>query len=469
MMAMALTFVTMTAAVVGPPEPLPPSPSSRQLAWHEMEIYGFVHFGPNTFTGVEWGEGREHPDVFAPSELDCRQWARTFRDAGLKMLIVTAKHHDGFCLWPSKLSTHTVAQSKWRNGKGDVLRELSDACKEFGLKLGVYLSPWDRNHPTYGTPEYNQVFVGMLNEVLTRYGRVSEVWFDGACGEGPNGKRQVYDWDLFVSTVRKLQPSACIFGDGGPDVRWVGNESGYAGEENWSLLHKERFSPGNSVQAQLYTGHPDGTSWVPAECDVSIRPGWFYHASQDGQVKSVEKLMDIYEGSVGRNASLLLNVPPDRRGLIHENDVQALLAFRKERDRIYGHNLAQGASATSSNVRGPGFEPERVLDGKPKTYWAAADGVTEASLELALPQQRSFDRLIAQESIALGQRIQSFAVDAWVEGGWKELARGTTVGAKRIVRLPLTTSQRVRFRILGARACPTLTTLSLHRAAQLDG
>src|SRR5579862_1656649 len=281
-------------------KPVPPLPSPRQLAWHRMERYCFAHFGPNTFTGKEWGTGKEATDIFNPKHLDCRQWVHTFKDAGFSGVIITAKHHDGFCLWPSKLSTHTVAQSPWKNGKGDVLKELSQACKAEDMKFGVYLSPWDRNHPTYGTPEYNETFKAMLKEVLTHYGPVFEVWFDGANGEGPNGKRQVYDWPGFIQVVRQCQPNAVIFSDAGPDIRWVGNEEGYAGETNWCTIDKGKFSPGHADQHVLNVGDENGPDWVPAECDVSIRPGWFWRESENTKIKSVQKLMDIWYGSVGR-------------------------------------------------------------------------------------------------------------------------------------------------------------------------
>ncbi len=275
------------------PEPYGAIPSENQLRWHELEYYMFVHFGPNTFTGQEWGSGEEQPDVFNPAALDCRQWAATARLAGMKGIIITAKHHDGFCLWPSRYSTHTVRESAWQNGKGDVLKELSSACREYGLKFGVYLSPWDRNHPAYGTPGYNQVFAHMLEEVLTGYGDVFEQWFDGANGEGPNGKKQEYNWPLFFETVKKLQPEAVIFSDGGPGCRWAGNEKGYAGETNWCTLNANRVFPGYPNFEELTTGHEDGTHWVPAECDVSIRPGWFDSPATDNQINSLAELIEI--------------------------------------------------------------------------------------------------------------------------------------------------------------------------------
>ncbi|MCO5297027.1 MAG: alpha-L-fucosidase [Fimbriimonadaceae bacterium] len=459
-------FATMAGGQL--PRDLPkvfPVPSPRQLAWQKLETYAFVHFGPNTFTDREWGEGREDPKVFAPTQLDCRQWVRAFKDAGFKAVILTAKHHDGFCLWPSKQSTHTVAQSGWKGGKGDVLRELSDACREAGLKLGVYLSPWDRNHPLYGTPEYNEVFKNCLEEVLTGYGEVSEVWFDGANGEGPNGKRQVYDWPAFIDVVRLHAPNAVIFSDAGPDIRWVGNEAGYAGETNWSTLNRDLFVPGTPLSQQLTQGHEDGSHWVPAECDVSIRPGWFYHASQDGQVKSLEKLLDIYYGSVGRNGSMLLNVPPDRRGLIHETDVKRLREFKQALDRIFEHDLARGRPvvATGTFSEAKTYAAANATDGNPDTFWAGAaprDGLT---IELGSPQV--FNRVVLQEAIAYGQRVKSFSIWVRVDGSWKPAFEGgTTIGAKRILRLPPVTADAVRLSVLDCKQQPTIASFELYCA-----
>lgn len=315
-------------------------PTKAQLQWHEMEFYFFVHFGPNTFTNKEWGEGTEPEDIFNPSNLDCEQWARIAKQSGAKGIIITAKHHDGFCLWPSQYSTHTVRESKWKNGKGDVLKELSEACRKHGLKFGVYISPWDRNHPKYGTEEYNDVFVNMMTEIFSKYGPIWELWWDGANGEGPNGKKQVYDWHRFERTVRKLSPNTVVFSDIGPDIRWVGNERGIAAETNWNLLDTAGFTRGHGAPPNdtLQQGNVYGSNWIPAECDVSIRPGWFYHKEEDDKVKSPEVLFDLYLKSVGRGANFLLNVPPDQRGLIHENDSAALVGFKKLKDNTFSKN-----------------------------------------------------------------------------------------------------------------------------------
>jgi alpha-L-fucosidase len=472
----SLPFVTALAASIacavaalgagapaGTPAPVPPLPSTAQIAWQRMETNAFVHFGPNTFTSVEWGSGREDPAVFNPTAFDARQWVRVFKAAGLRGVIVTAKHHDGFCLWPSKLSTHTVARSPWRDGRGDVLRELSDACREAGLAFGVYLSPWDRNHPTYGTPEYNRVFAGMLEEVLGGYGPIFEVWFDGANGEGPNGRRQEYDWPLFHATVRRLQPQAVIFSDAGPGVRWVGNERGEGAMTSWSLIDRDRYLPGTALSDELGEGTSLGRDWVPPECDVSIRPGWFYRASEDARVKPAERLFRLYEQSVGRNCLLLLNVPPDTRGRIAGPDEAALAGMRRLIETVYGTNLARRGRAEGEGGHAGDHVPARVLDGDPETFWAPADGSHRATLTIALERAETFDRVVLQEPIALGQRIATFEIEAWAASRWERIGFGTTVGSKRIVTVPLTTADRIRVVVHHARGVPLVAEVSLHR------
>ncbi len=445
------------------PVPLAPVPSPAQVAWQRMETNAFVHFGPNTFTSVEWGSGREDPAVFNPTAFDARQWVRTFKAAGLKGVILTAKHHDGFCLWPSRLSTHTLARSPWKGGTGDVLRELSDACHEAGLKFGVYLSPWDRNHPAYGTPEYNRVFVGMLEEVLSGYGPIFEVWFDGANGEGPNGKRQVYDWPAFHATVKRLQPEAVTFSDGGPGVRWVGNERGQGSLTSWALLDRVRYAPGTPFSDDLGEGSRLGTDWVPPECDVSIRPGWFYRASENARVKPAATLFRLYEQSVGRNCQLLLNVPPDTRGLIADPDAEALAGMRRAIDVTYGVNLAHGARI-SADGSGSGLEPALAIDGSPDTFWAAPAQSTTGRVTLALPARATFDRVVLQEPIAFGQRVGAFEVEAMLDGQWTRITAGSTIGYKRILIVPATETDRVRVTIHEARACPFIAEIGLHRS-----
>jgi alpha-L-fucosidase len=428
----------LLAAVSCAEKPYGAVPSPYQLEWQAMEMNMFCHFGPNTFTGREWGDGTEAEDLFNPTDLDCRQWAATAKAAGFKGIIITAKHHDGFCLWPSPVSTHTVAQSAWRDGKGDVLQELSDACREYGLKFGVYISPWDRNDPHYGTPEYNDIFVQTLESVLGgAYGPVYEQWFDGACGEGPNGKKQVYDWPLFNGTVFKHQPQAVIFSDVGPGCRWVGNEGGSAGRTNWGTLNAGGFTPGqNSPSLQsLNEGDRGGSAWIPAETDVSIRPGWFWKAAETPRVKSVQQLLKIYYESVGRNSLLLLNVPPDERGHIDPVDSTRLMEFRTALDAIFADNLADGA-----RIRRKGDTWTVTLDG-----------------------EKAFNRLVLQEDLTLGQRIAAFTVEALTADGWTPVAEETTVGFKRIVLLPDVTASAVRIRVDETLAKPIISQIALYQ------
>ena len=437
---------------VAPPEPYGAVPTPQQIEWQKMEMNMFAHFGPNTFTGLEWGLGTEAEDIFNPSALDCGQWASIAKAAGFKGIIITGKHHDGFCLWPNPVSTHTVAQSPWKDGKGDVLKELSEACAKEGLKFGVYVSPWDRNDPHYGTPEYNDVYVKTLETVHDgRYGEVFEQWFDGANGEGPNGKKQVYDWPRFHETVLKYSPNAIMFSDVGPGCRWVGNERGVAGRTNWSTLNTKGFTPGAGSPSTdtLNTGNVHGAVWHPAETDVSIRPGWFWRESENDKVKSLNKLLSIYYTSVGRNSLLLLNVPPDDRGLIHSADSARLMEFRRAIDEIFKDNLADGAKAKASNVRGRGFGAGNILDGNFDSYWATKDGINEASVTFNLAGEKTFNRVLIQEYIPLGQRVKSFTVEAeGPDGQWKEIARETTIGYKRIVPTEKVTTSKVRVNLV---------------------
>ncbi len=461
----------------GAPPPVRPVPSAQQLAWHELEFYGFLHFTVNTFTDKEWGYGDEDPAVFNPSALDARQWARVARDAGMKGLIITAKHHDGFCLWPSRHTEHSVKGSPWRDGRGDVLAELSRACREYGLKLGVYLSPWDRNHAHYGRPEYLTYYRNQLRELLTQYGPVFEVWFDGANGGdgfygGARETRRIdnttyYDWPNTWDFVRQLAPAAVMFSDAGPDVRWVGNEAGTAFETTWYGLDRSKVYPGDPRYAKEFArGSLDSGDWVPPEVDVSIRPGWFYHPAEDAKVKSLEDLLEIYYNSVGRGANLLLNIPPDRRGLIPDVDAARLREFRRVLNETFRTDLARGARVTATDVRGRSsrFAPGLLADGKAGTYWAASDGVTTASVELELREPAVFDRVVLQEAIALGQRVEAWHVEAEVDGGWKRIGEGTSIGYKRILRCDPVRARRVRVTIDKARACPTLSTVGLFKS-----
>ncbi|MCD4729069.1 MAG: alpha-L-fucosidase, partial [Bacteroidales bacterium] len=387
-------------------KPMPVVPSPSQLAYQEMEMIGFIHYSINTFTDKEWGYGDESPELFNPTELDAEQWAKTARDAGIKQLILTAKHHDGFCLWPSKYTEHSVKNSPWKNGKGDLVREFVDACHKYNLKVGLYLSPWDRNHKDYGTPEYITYYRNQLEELLTNYGKISEIWFDGANGGdgyygGANEVRKIdretyYNWDSINKLVLSLQPGIIIFSDKGPGCRWIGNEHGIAGETNWSTFSPDSIIIGASNRAYLNSGDPDGTNWVVGECDVSIRPGWFYHQSQDDKVKTLAELRKMYYGSVGRNGVLLLNLPPDRRGLIHENDVQRLNDFAAFRKETFYENLATNKTASASNFRQNQniYHPDKMLDSDKSTYWALDNEVVNASAEIDLGDAVQFDLVV---------------------------------------------------------------------------
>ena len=470
---------TISCTQVPSPDPVLPLPTERQLAWHELEFYAFVHFNMNTFSDMEWGMGDESPEMFNPTELDCRQWARVCKEAGMKGIILTAKHHDGFCLWPSEYTEHSVKNSPWKNGKGDVVRELADACNEYDLKLGIYLSPWDRNHADYGKPEYIEYFRNQLTELMTNYGDVFEVWFDGANGGtgwygGANENRKIdnktyYDWENTRKIVRELQPNACMFSDAGPDVRWVGNEEGWAMETNWSAINKDEFYPGSPNYKELRTGHENGTHWVPAEVDVSIRPGWYYHKYEDHKVKSLPHLLDIYYNSIGRNASLLINFPVDIRGLIHEKDAEQILKLGKSIKADFENNLAIGKKANATNIRGGSkkYKAENVNDGNADTYWATDDSVKTASLIIDFSEPIEFNRFLAQEDIRLGQRVKKFTLDAFVGNEWKEIASETTIGNKRILRFANVKATKLRLNIVDSKACPIISNIEVYKAPKV--
>jgi alpha-L-fucosidase len=426
--------------------PARPRPSPSQLAWQREEFALFLHFGVNTFTDREWGDGREDPSIFSPSALDARQWARAARNAGAQALILTAKHHDGFCLWPTRTTRHSVAASPWRSGQGDVVREFVDACHAEGLKAGLYLSPWDRNNPVYGdSPKYNDLYCDQLTELLTRYGPINEVWFDGANGEGPNGKRQVYDWPRFFGLVRKLQPTAVMFSDAGPDVRWCGNEKGTAGDPNWSTVNPDAVpfpgADGPGIIDALQHGDRDGTVWRPAEVDVSIRPGWFYHPAEDDRVRTVDDLAGLYLSSVGRNGKLLLNVPPTRNGLLHSTDVARLAQFRARLNSVFELDLARDARRTMSKI-GPA-RAELELDlGRPMT-------VTVARLE---------------EDITRGQSVARYTLYGALDEDWGVLSRGSTIGYTKLDLLEPVTVRRVRLAIEDAAGMPPDVAVKLYNA-----
>jgi len=441
-----VVWVSLIALAALANEPYGPVPTPRQLAWQEMEFIGFLHFTVNTFTDKEWGYGDESPEIFHPTDFNADQIVRTLKEAGMKQVILTCKHHDGFCLWPSKYTEHSVKNSPWKNGKGDVVREISDACRRHGLKFGVYLSPWDRNHKDYGTPAYLTYYRNQLRELLTQYGPVHEVWFDGANGGdgyygGAREKRKIdnrtyYDWPNTIRMVRELQPDACIFSDAGPDIRWVGNERGIAGETCWGTLNRDDFVPGNADSKRLNTGDRPGTHWVPAECDVSIRPGWFYHAKEDDKVRSPENLLNLYFASVGRGAVLLLNVPPDRRGLIHENDVKSLQGFRRLLDVTFTTNLAAVAKVTNTSPT------ERIL---------------------VFDRPVTFNVVRIREDLRWGQRVEAFALDQWKDGQWAQFAGGTSIGHCRLTRGATITTDKVRLRITQTPVPPVISEVSLFR------
>jgi alpha-L-fucosidase len=456
------------------PAPCGPVPSENQMRWQEMEYYAFVHFSLNTYTDQSWGFGNEDVKLFNPKDLDCRQWARICKEAGMKGVIITAKHHCGFCLWPSKYTEYSVKNAPWKNGKGDVVREMADACKEYGLKLGIYLSPWDRNSAVYGKPEYITYFRNQLIELLTNYGPIFEVWYDGANGgsgyyNGANETRTIdrtnyYDWKNTYALVRKLQPNIVIWNDGGEraDLRWVGTEEGYVGETNWSLLNSTGEVPWN----MLHYGLENGNSWVPAEVNTSIRPEWFYHPSEDSKVKTLPHLMNTYYNSIGHNGSLLLNFPIMPNGLINEKDEKAALDFAKAVKESFAVNLAEKAKAEASNIRGNAkeFSAANAIDGNKDTYWATDDDITKASLTIDLGKPTLFNRFLAQEYIRLGQRVKAFSVEALVDGTWKELAKATTIGYKRILRFPSVKATQVRLSITDSKSCPVISGIGIYNA-----
>ncbi len=454
------------------------TPSVRQLRWQKLELTAFFHFGINTYTNREWGKGHEDESLFNPTQLDAEQWVKTCKQAGIKQVILTAKHHDGFCLWQSKYTEHSVKKSPWKGGKGDVMKEVSDACKKHNIGFGVYLSPWDMTEATYGTDAYNDFFVNQMTELLTNYGQIDEVWFDGANGEGANGKKQVYDFERYYKLIRTLQPTATI-AIMGPDVRWVGTESGYGRETEWSVMPIDArlqenilknaqtditFAPMGDMTESDIASRPKimgakGLIWYPSETDVSIRPGWFYHPEEDERVKTPEKLFDIYCSSVGRNSVLLLNLPPNTEGVLHPNDVKNLLAWRKLLDETFQTNLAHGAKIKAKN----GVGAKHLLDGNTATHFTTRGQDTTTIIDFQLKNTQTFDVLQLQENIKMGQRIESFKLEYWDQTTWKEIATGTTVGYKRILRFEPVTTDKVRLHILSSRLNPTIAEFGLYK------
>ena len=448
-------------------------PTPEQLAWQELEYTAFIHFGINTFVGREWGDGTEPPEKFNPTELDAIQWVKTFKDAGMKMVILTAKHHDGFCLWPTKTTGHSVKASPWRNGNGDLVREVKDACEALGLKFGLYLSPWDRNAESYGdSPRYNEFFRQQLTELLTWYGRVDEVWFDGANGEGPNGRVQEYDWASFYEVIHRLQPGAVV-AIMGEDVRWVGTETGYGRTTEWSVT---ALAPGGRPEMEAinerlgitatskdlgsreFIEQADRLFWYPAEVDVSIRPSWFFHEEENNRVKSLAHLVDIYFNSVGMNAVLLLNVPPDRRGLIHETDVARLKEFRRWMDEAFSENLVLNAKPFRRNGNA-------LIDFDKETFWTVKD--FPEVMEFMWPEETTFDIIELSEYISKGQRVEQFQVEAWLNGNWERVASGTTIGYKRLFKIAPIKTNRVRLVIEQARYHALISSFRLFLAPEI--
>ena len=467
------------AAEVAAPAPFGAVPSERQLKWHQLETTAFLHFGVNTFTGKEWGNGDEDPNLFQPTAFDADAIAAALAAAGMHGVILTCKHHDGLCLWPTATTDHSISKSSWKSGQGDVVRDISAAAKRHGLAFGVYLSPWDRNNAQYGKPGYIGIYRRQLTELLTNYGPIFEVWHDGANGGdgyygGANEKRTIdkstyYDWPGTWSLIRSLQPNAVVFSDVGPDIRWVGNERGIAGDPCWAAYDPVGAdggpaSPGNIRERDSPTGTRDGSQWLPAECDVSIRPGWFWRDSENARVKTPAQLIALYYQSTGRGANLLLNVPPTRAGVLDAPDVASLKAFGDYRRATFTTDLAARAKVTASNIRGNRlmYGPENLVDGKHDTVWAADDSVKTPQVIFNLAHRATFSVIRIREAIQFGQRIDSVQVDRWEKNGWQPVAAATSIGPRRLIRLPQpVTASRLRLRIANASASPVLTEFAL--------
>ncbi|MBS1490164.1 MAG: alpha-L-fucosidase [Bacteroidetes bacterium] len=464
-----------TQQKVSPPQAISPVPTPTQLAWHDMELNAFVHFGINTFTDKEWGYGDENENFFNPTQCSPSQWVSVLKEAGFKGLILTCKHHDGFCLWPSKFTEHSIKNAPWKNGKGDLVREVAEACKQEGLKFGIYLSPWDRHHKDYGSPAYIEYYRHQLNELFTLYPDVFEMWFDGANGgDGFYGGqretrkingRQYYDWPTTLSQVRQIDTSVLFFSDAGPDIRWAGNEKGNVSKTYWNTITPDTLYAGKAgIENLLNTGTENGTSWIPAECDVSIRPGWFYHAKEDSLVKTPEQLFDIYLKSVGRGSLLLLNIPPDKRGWFHENDIKSLRGFRKLFNEEFKKDLAQNAIVKTDTYRGHDdrFAPGALTDGNDETYWATDDDHLTGTIEINLAKKEKIKYVVLQEYIKLGQRIKHFSVEVWKNNKWEQVARETTIGRKRILKIVPVETNKIRVNILSAKTCPVISNIEIY-------
>lgn len=476
---MAIEFMAACSSSVKAPEAVYPIPESKQVEWQKLETYAFVHFGLNTFNDREWGYGDSDPKTFNPTKLDCEQWAQTFVKAGLKGVILTAKHHDGFCLWPTKLTEYCIRNTPYKDGKGDVVGELAKACKKYGLKFAVYLSPWDRNHADYGTPAYVEYYHKQLRELLSTYGEVFEIWFDGANGgDGYYGgakesrkidRRTYYNYPEIYKIIDELQPQAVVFSDGGPGCRWVGNEKGFAGATNWSFLRAGEVYAGYPRGYELTNGHADGNQWVAAECDVSIRPGWFYHPEQDDRVKSVDHLVDLYYRSVGHNANLLLNFPVDRDGLVHPIDSAHAVALYQTIQKQLSQNILKGIVPEVSVERGGDFVAKAMTDDDFDTYWATPDGVLAADIIFDLKKLQKVNRMLLQEYIPLGQRVKSFVVEYAQGEKWVPVSLAeetTTIGYKRLLRFETVETSKIRVRFLDARGPLTINNVEAYYAGE---
>ncbi|WP_369753921.1 alpha-L-fucosidase [Flavobacterium sp. WC2409] len=471
-----IVLCTSCKESVKAPKPYGPLPTQKQINWQEMESYAFIHFSLNTFTNKEWGYGDESPQLFDPTALDTHQWARVVKEAGMKGIILVAKHHDGFCLWPSKYTERSVKNSPWKNGKGDVVKELAEACREYNLKLGLYLSPWDRNNPDYGKPEYITYFRNQLKELLTNYGDVFEMWFDGANGGdgyygGANETRKIntleyYKWDETYQLIYKIAPKTLVWGVGPSEARWIGNEEGYANETNWSLLRQKDELAGKVPYTDFMSGHEDGEKWVPGETNVSIRPGWFYHTIEDDKVHSLDEMVDFYYQSVGRNSTFLLNLPPDKRGLINENDVARLQEFSAVIKADFKIELLAASTVSTDSYRGSESEyaAKNVIDGDKNTYWATDDNVKKASLLFEFNKPTAVNRILLQEYIKLGQRVKAFNVEAKVGGQWKTIAKQTTIGYKRILRFDRVVVSALRVNVTDSKASIVIANIEAFNA-----
>ena len=453
-------------------EPVKPIPSERQKIWQKMEYYAFIHFNMNTFTNMEWGFGDESPSTFNPTELDTDQWARIIKESGMKGIIITAKHHDGFSLWPSKYSEHSVKNSPWNKGKGDLIKDLENSCKKYDLKLGIYLSPWDRNHPDYGKESYIKYFRNQLTELLTNYGEIFEVWFDGANGGsgyygGANDVRKVdkktyYDWENTHKLIRKHQPNAVIFSDAGPDIRWVGNEKGYASKTTWSNIYRDSLYGGMPDYYKFSSGQEFGTHFIPTETDVSIRPGWYYHPEEDNKVKSLDKLIDIYFNSIGLNSSLLLNIPVDKRGLIHENDALRMLELNKFLKNTFNKNFIEESEINFNNKSHP---INKIIDKNINTF-CPFKLKNNNIINITLKNEKIVDVFEISENINLGQRIKEFVFEIKVNEKWVTVEKGTTVGKKRLIKFEPLIVKDLRFTIVDSKDIPLISELGLYKSSK---